>query len=93
MGKIVDIFSLFRKGSELTNAEVWKDRGNLVTVLVPVIMAAVKVAGDFGYGIELSTEDATNITLGTVAVVQFVIHNITSKRAGILPAKADETAK
>ena len=88
MEKMLNLFSLFRKGEELTNSEVWKDRGNLVTVLVPFIMTLVKVAGDYGYGIALTTEDATNITLGTVALVQFVIHNVTSKRAGLLPAKA-----
>lgn len=92
IGKIANLLNLFRKGEELANAEVWKDRANLATVIVPAVMAAVKVAGDYGYGIQLTTEEATNITLGIVAVVQFVIHNVTSKRAGVLPAKAEDTA-
>lgn len=92
IGKIANLLNLFRKGEELANAEVWKDRANLATVIVPAVMAVVKVAGDYGYGIQLTTEEATNITLGIVAVVQFVIHNVTSKRAGVLPAKAEDTA-
>jgi hypothetical protein len=90
MNKLIDLFNLFRKGSELSNSEVWKDRGNATTLLVPFIMLLVKVAGDYGYGVQLSTEEATSIAFGIVALVQFVIHNVTSKRAGILPEKADK---
>lgn len=87
---VIGLLNLFRKGEEVANSEAWKDRGNLITVLVPALVLATKIAGDHGYGIALSTEDATTLALGVVSVVQFVIHNVTSARAGVLPAKAAE---
>lgn len=87
MKKLWMLLDLFRKGNELVNAEKWKAGGNATTLLVPIILLLVKLAGDFGYGFEITTEQATNIALGIVAIVQFIVHNITSKRAGILPAK------
>lgn len=93
MDKLFDIFALFRKGTEVANKEAWKDGGNAATLLVPVFVLLAKIAGDFGYSVQLSTEDAAAIAAGIVAVVQFVVHNITSKHAGILPAKpADSTS-
>jgi len=81
------MLSLFRKGNELANAEQWKDGGNAATLLVPFLVALVKLAGDFNLvNVQLSTEEATTIALGIVSAVQFVVHNTTSKRAGILPA-------
>ena len=86
--KLLDFLSLFRKGKELANVEIWKDRGNAISLLIPVILALVKVAGDFNLvAVELSTEEASAIAFGIVSLVQFVIGNITSKRAGILPEK------
>lgn len=88
MEKLVDLFNLFRKGDAVANKEAWKDGGNAVMLLVPLLMALVKIAGDFGYGITLTTEEATAIAGGVVGAVQFVVHNISSTQAGILPAKS-----
>lgn len=86
--KLMDLLSLFRKGNELANSDVWKDRGNVVTLLTPFLVTLVKLAGDFNLvTVQLSIEDATAIALGIVSVVQFILHNTTSKRAGLLPAK------
>jgi len=87
MEKLMDLLSLFRKGNEVANPEAWKDGGNAATVLVPAIMMAVKVAGDYGIGITLDTTTAAAIAAGIVALVHFVLNNITSKRGGLLPAK------
>lgn len=89
MKTLIDILNLFRKGDAVANPEVWKDASNATTLLVPLLMAIVKVAGDFGYGLQLTTEEATSIAAGAVACVQFVIHNISSNKAGILPAKSN----
>lgn len=86
-GKIGDIIDLFRKGSAVANKEAWADSGNAAALITPAIMAAVKLAGDYGIGIQLSTQDAATIASGIVAVVLFVTHNITNKHAGILSAK------
>jgi hypothetical protein len=85
--KLTDVIDLFRKGSEVANKEKWKDAGNIVPLLTAAIMAAVKLAGDYGYGIQLSVEEATGVATGVASVFLFVVHNITSKSAGILPAK------
>jgi len=85
--KLMNLINLFRKGDAVSNPEVWKDFGNAQMLVVPLLMAIVKVAGDFGYGLKLSTEDATAIAGGIVGSVQFVVHNVSSERAGILPAK------
>ena len=89
MGKLVSIWNLFRKGEAVANPEVWKDGGNAANLLVPLLVAIVKLLGDFGYGIQLSTETAVAIAGGLVAAVQFVVLNVSSKKAGILPAKDD----
>ena len=85
MGKLFDLYSLFTKGQSVANPEAWKDGGNAVTLLVPLLMGLVKLAGDFGYGLTLSASDAGAIAGGVVACVQFVVHNVSSDKAGILP--------
>lgn len=89
MNKLIDIFNLFRKGSAVANPEAWKDAGNMVMLVTPILLLVVKIAGDFGYGLELSTDEATKIAGGIVVFVQFIIHNISSDKAGILPAKVE----
>jgi hypothetical protein len=92
MEKITDLLSLFRKGNEVANPEAWHDGGNAATLLAPVLLLLVKVAGDFGYGIKLDPPTAATIALGVVACVHFVIGNIASKSGGLLPAKAGNAA-
>ena len=92
MGKLIDIWNLFRKGESVSNPEAWKDGGNAANLLVPLLVGLVKLAGDFGYGIQLSTETAVAIAGGIVAAVQFVVLNVSSKKAGILPPKDDPYA-
>jgi hypothetical protein len=100
LGKLMDLLSLFRKGSEVANPEIWHKGSDAVSVIVPFVMAAVKVAGDYGYGIQLTADQAMQIALGVIAAIQFVVRNFTSKHAGILPAEptpkvvpSDEPAK
>lgn len=93
MEKLVDLFNLFRKGDAVSNKEAWKDGGNAVMLLVPLFMAVVKIAGDFGYGFTLTVEEATAIAGGVVAAVQFVVHNVSSDQAGLLPPKGGAGAK
>lgn len=85
MGKLIDFYNLFAKGQSVANPEAWKDGGNASMLLIPMFMAMIKLAGDFGYGFTLSTTDASAIAGGIVAGVQFVIHNISSAKAGIVP--------
>jgi len=90
LDKIKDGFNVFRYGQQVTNPALWKAGGNAVSVLVPLIMGLVKLAGDFGYGVQLSLEQATAIATGIVAVWMFITNNITSRKAGLLPAKQSD---
>lgn len=89
--KLKLILDLFRKGNSVSNAEVWKSGGNAAFYVAALLTAAVKLAEGFGYAVELDGESVTAIAGGVVAVVMFVINNITSKKVGILPA-ADKPA-
>ena len=93
MRKLLDILTLFRKGSAVAEPGVWKDASNLATLLVPLIVAVTKVAGDFGYGQPIDTASATAIAGGVVAAIQFVCHNVSSDKAGVLPAKRETPAE
>ena len=68
----MDIIDLFRKGSAVADPGIWKDGGNAATLLVPLLTAVVKVLGDFGYAIQLSTDQAIAIAGGITAAVHFV---------------------
>lgn len=92
MDKFFDLVNLFRKGDAVSNPEAWKDAANAASLLVPLLTAIVKVLGDFGYGLKLTPEQAVSIAGGVVAVVQFVISNISSAKSGILPAKLPPAA-
>lgn len=91
--KIVDAIDLFRIGEQVANPAAWQKGGNIATVLPVALMAVVKLAGDFGYGIQLSTEEASTIGLGISSFILFVINNISSVHSGVLPAKPVVTEK
>ncbi len=85
--KLTSIFNLFRKGQEVANVEAWKAGQISANVLAGVFLAGVQVAKAFDYQIPMDEATANNIAIGVVAAVNFVITAITSKRAGVLPAK------
>jgi len=88
--KVTSIFNLFRKGQEVANVEAWKSGQVTANILAGVMLAGVQVAKAFDYEIPLTEEVANNIAIGILASVNFVITIITSKRAGVLPAKPTE---
>ena len=90
--KITSIFNLFRKGQEVANVEAWKSGQVTANILAGVMLAGVQVAKAFDYEIPLTEEVANGIAVGILASVNFVITVITSKRAGVLPAKSTAEA-
>lgn len=90
LDKIKDAYNVFRYGQQVANPALWKAGGNAVAVVTPLITYLVKLAGDFGYGIQMSGEEATAIAAGIVAVTTFLLNNITSRKAGLLPAKQSD---
>jgi len=91
MNKIIAIIDLFRKGSQVANPEVWKDNTNLGLLLGALIMSvlsALKIFFDIDLGMDLNT--ANSIGAGFGCLIAFVVNNISSKRAGVLPSKNPE---
>lgn len=78
---------VFRKGSEVTNVEMWKSHQITGTMLGGFFIAVVNLAAAFGYPLPIDLEAANAIGAGLVAVANVLLTAATSKRAGILPAK------
>ncbi len=91
MKKLMVLFSLFRKGSELADSEKWKSHQITSTMLGVFLLACVQAAKAFGYDLPINEETATAIGAGILGVVNVVLSIITSKRAGILPAAEQAT--
>ena len=84
-------FDLFRKGKELTNAGVWKQRTIAANTLAGVLGSALVIAKGFGFDINIDDATVQAASAGIAALVclgNAVMHAVTSARAG-LPPKAD----
>lgn len=87
MDKLRAILDLFRKGNEVANPGAWKNP----TILANLFLAIVSVVAVFGFKVELTADNATNIAAGVIAaagLLNGVLATITSKRAG-LPAASE----
>jgi hypothetical protein len=89
MGKYIALFGLLRKGAEVADVEKWKARQITANILGGVIVALVAVLKGFGYELPMDDEAAYSIAGGVIATVNVVLTAVTSKRAGLLPAAAD----
>lgn len=91
MNKLLALLDLFRKGNQVANPDVWKDATNsglLYGALIMSILTMLKVFFKIDIGMDLDT--ANSIGAGFGCLVAFVVNNISSKRAGILPSKNPE---
>ena len=92
MEKLLALFALLRKGGEVTDVEKWKKHQIDANILGGVLLALVAVAKAFGYELPVTDDVALSIGGGIVAAVNVILTAITSKRAGLLPAKAGDEA-
>jgi beta-phosphoglucomutase-like phosphatase (HAD superfamily) len=90
MNKITAVIDLFRKGSEVANVSAWKSGQISANALALFMLAANAAANAYGHGIALDDATALCIATGVLAVVNVVATNVSSARAGILPAKATD---
>lgn len=90
--KIGSLINLFRKGNEVANVELWKTGGISVAALAAALLALVSTGGAFGLHLQITADQANGIATGIIAIVGVVLPLITSKRAGILPAKESNLA-
>lgn len=89
MGKLFALLALFRKGAEISDVEKWKSHQISGNVFGGFILALVAVLKVFGYELPVDEDTALLIGGGIVALVNVLLTAATSKRAGILPAKAE----
>lgn len=92
MGKLMILFTLFRRGTEISNVERWKKHqidGNIVGGFILALVAAAKA---FGYEFPIDEASALIVGGSVVAIVNVVLTTITSKRVGLLPEKPNSTS-
>ena len=87
MGKLTAFVDLFRKGSEVTDPVLWKNRGAAVVAVTAVIYALLRIGKAYGYEIDLSAEDVGGIAVGVVTAVSLFSNFATSKKVGLLAPK------
>lgn len=87
--KVSACWNLFRKGEEVANPEAWKNAHNFGLILGAAILALINVlkAFDVKFPVSMDVNQANVIGFGLATLFSFVLNNITSARAGILPAK------
>ena len=86
MSKLLALFRLFRKGSEVSNVEAWKTGQITANTVVALLAAVVAVAKSFGVAVDIADADLAAIAGGVFAAGNVIVTIVTSKRAG-LPAQ------
>ncbi|MFZ2998928.1 MAG: hypothetical protein WA071_01150 [Undibacterium umbellatum] len=90
--KINAVINLFRKGSEISNVELWKNGGISVAALAAALGALAQFGDAFGIHLAITSEQLNGLAIGVVSLVGVVLPVITSTRVGLLPAKAGQPA-
>lgn len=89
MDKIFALINLFRKGNEVADVEKWKKRQIDANYLAGFLLALFGVFKVLGVELPITDEAALTIAGGILAAVNVGLTAVTSKRAGLLPAKPD----
>jgi hypothetical protein len=87
MNKLSAIIDLFRKGSEVANAEAWKKGQITANTVIALLAAIAATARAFGYPIPVDNDSIAAIGGGLFALVNLIFTVVSSSRAGLLPAK------
>jgi hypothetical protein len=77
---------LFKEGKEIANAATWKNRTVATNALVAFFGTAVVIGNNFGFDLQLDPATLQQLGAGivaAVAVVNAVMHVITSKKVGL----------
>lgn len=89
MNRLLAFLELFRKGSEVADPALWKNRSALVIALAAVIVAAAQVAKGYGYDLGIDNDTATAIAGGIAAIAGVLSTLTTSKKVGIGSVQRD----
>ena len=86
--KLSVFFDLFRKGQEISNAEAWKKGTISVSAISAFLYAIVKLTKGTQYEVPLDEASVEAFAGAVLTLAATVMHIVTSKKAGVLPAKA-----
>lgn len=64
MNIITNLFASFEAGKKLTNSRTWNNAQLRVSLLVTLISTGIWIASFFGYQLELTVEEITQIAIG-----------------------------
>lgn len=87
MNKLLALLDVFRKGSAVSEPQVWKDRTALTLALTGLILALAKAAKGMGYDFGIDQESAATLAAGVAVAVGLLGNYATSDKVGILPPK------
>lgn len=87
--KLSAFFDLFRKGQEISNAEAWKKGTISVSALSAFLYAIVKLTKGTQYEVPLDEASVEAFSGAVLTLAATVMHIVTSKKAGVLPAKSE----
>lgn len=90
--KLSAFFDLFRKGQEISNAEAWKKGTISVSALSAFLYAIVKLTKGTQYEVPLDESSVEAFSGAVLTLAATVMHIVTSKKAGVLPAKSTAEA-
>ena len=85
--KLSAFFDLFRKGQEISNAQAWKKGTISVSALSAFLYAIVKLTKGTQYEVPLDEASVEAFSGAVLTLAATVMHIVTSKKAGVLPAK------
>lgn len=87
MNKLAAFFDLFRRGSAVSDPDLWKNRAGAVTAVAGLIAALVQIARLYGYDLPLDADGILALAGGIVTLVSLFLAWGTSPGTGVLPAK------
>lgn len=83
MNKLMHLLALLQKGNAVANVTAWEKGRVTVTVLAPVLFAAMDLSRDYGLTIPLSHDQVVTLAMLIVVGVNFFISVATHKDIGI----------
>jgi hypothetical protein len=87
MNKLFAFIDLFRRGSAVTDPDLWKNRAGAVAAVAGLISALVQIARLYGYDLPLDADGILALAGGIVTLVSLFLAYGTSRNTGVLPAK------
>jgi len=82
--KVTAGYDLLKKGNAVSDPAKWKSRQVTVTMIVALLWSAIKGVETFlGYQVPIDEETVNNVSIGILALVNWLFTWSTSEKAGI----------